>query len=302
MATVNQRLRENPGLQRMPKTEREWVQYQNELAKWVLKVASFGDGTITTSAGTQVDGLDEIPGAVHLGDGSIKTSGEVQIDGLDEMPGTLAGGESIPTVNTFNKGSVQSTATLTASDGGGTATISIAAHNVVYDNGTVAYNSGSITGLAFSTKYYVYTDDPTKAGGAVTYAASVTSTDSVANSGRYYLGSITTGVVGTSGNIAGVTKAGSTVFTTTPAHGFTTGATVTIASIVDDGGGGSDMEALFNGNSYILTVLAPTTFTVPVDSTSLVAVWVSGGTATQTASAPSGGYGGGGGIGDTELP
>lgn len=273
---VNTRIRENPALQRMPKNEREWVQYQNEMAKWVLQVARLGDGSLTTSGGTT-------------------------ISGLTEMPGVLVGGEALPTVNAFNKSSVQSTSTLSASDGGGTATISIAAHNVVYDGGTVAYNSGSITGLAFSTTYYIYTDDPTKAGGAVTYLSTTTSTDVVANSGRYYLGSITTGVVGTAGNIAGITKASPTTFTTTAAHGFTTGATVTIASVVDNGPGG-DIESTFNGNSYTLTVTAPTTFTVPVDSSSLTNIWASGGTATQTASAPSGGFGGGGGIGDTELP
>ena len=191
--TVNERLRENPQLQRMPKNERDWVQYSNELAKWVIQVAKFGDGSITTNGGVQVDGLDEIEGAVHLGDGSIKTSGEVQIDGLTEMPGVLVGGEALPTITAFNKGSIQSvTLPLSAADVGSDSTITISAHNVVYDNGTVAYNSGSITGLAFSTLFYVYADDPTKAGGAVTYISTTTSTDITANVGRYYVGQITT--------------------------------------------------------------------------------------------------------------
>ena len=167
MATVNQRLRENPQLQRMPKTERDWVQYQNELAKWVLKVAKLGDGTLTDSSGTT-------------------------ISGLDEMPGTLADGDSLNTITAFNRGSVQGSTPLNANDAGSDATITVDAHNLVYDGGTVAYNSGSVTGLSFSTQYSVYTDDPTKAGGAVTYIATTTTTDLTANKGRYYVGFVTT--------------------------------------------------------------------------------------------------------------
>ena len=166
--TVNTRLQETPVLQRMPQNQREWTHYQNELAKWVRYIVKLGDGSLTTSGGTT-------------------------ISGLDEMPGVLAGGESIPTVNAFNVGCVQSTATpISAADVGSDVTITVAAHNVVYDNGAVAYNSGTITGLSFSTRYYVYTDDPTKAGGAVTYSASTTATDVTTNSGRYYVGEVLT--------------------------------------------------------------------------------------------------------------
>ena len=273
---VNTSLRENPQLQRMPKNEQEWVHYQNEMAKWVLAVAKLGDGSLTTSGGTTIDGLTEIPGI-------------------------LVGGEALPTVNAFNKSSVQNVSTLTASDAGGSATIAIAAHNVVYDNGTVAYNSGSITGLAFSTQYYVYTDDPTKAGGAVTYASSVTSTDSVANTGRYYLGSITTGVAQLTGNISAITKASPTIITTSAVHGFTTGFIIDIADIVDDLPGG-DIESTFNGQQYTITVTDTTNFTVPENSTGLSDNWASGGTAIRAATSPSGGYGGGGGSGDDNLP
>jgi len=189
--TVNTRLQETPVLQRMPRNQREWTQYQNELAKWVRYIVKLGDGSLTTSGGTT-------------------------ISGLDEMPGVLAGGESVPTSLAFNKSSVQSTTTLTATDAGSDVTITIAAHNVVYDNGSVAYNSGSINGLAFLTKYYVYTDDPTKAGGAVTYLASLVSTDMVTNSGRYYLGSITTGADGAGPESGGFGGGGGTGDTELP--------------------------------------------------------------------------------------
>ena len=113
---------------------------------------------------------------------------------------------SIRTITAFNRGSVQSAAALTAADVGSDTTITIAAHNVHYDGNTLAYNSGSITGLSFSTKYYVYADDASKAGGAVTYIATTTNTDVVASTARYYVGSITTpadGAGGTSGGGGG---------------------------------------------------------------------------------------------------
>ena len=165
--TVNTRLQENPVLQRRPKTDREWIHYQNELAKWVRYVVKLGDGTITTSSGTT-------------------------ISGLAQMPGTLPDSDSLNTVTAFNKGSAQSALPLTAADVGSDATITIASHNVLYDGNTVAYNSGSITGLSFATVYYVYVDDAAKAGGAVTYLSSTTATDMVGSTARYYVGEVTT--------------------------------------------------------------------------------------------------------------
>ncbi len=179
--TVNTRLQENPALQRMPKNQYEWIQYQNELAKWVRYIVKLGDGSLTTSGGTT-------------------------ISGLDEMPGVLPGSVSLTTSAAFNISSVQSVSPLTAADVGSDTTITIAAHNVLYDAVTLAYNSGTITGLGFSTKYFVYVDDPTKAGGAVTYLSTTTQSTSVANIGRYYVGAITTpsdGGGGTGGSPGG---------------------------------------------------------------------------------------------------
>jgi hypothetical protein len=48
----------------MPRNEREWIQYQNEMAKWVRYVVKLGDGSITTSGGTTISGLDEMPGQI----------------------------------------------------------------------------------------------------------------------------------------------------------------------------------------------------------------------------------------------
>ena len=106
-----------------------------------------------------------------------------------------------------NKQSTQSAQPVTATDsGGGLAAIAIASHSVQFGFGAVAYNSGSINGLLNSTLYYVYADDPTYAGGAVTYLSTTNANNITANSGRYYVGKITTpagGGGGTSGGWGG---------------------------------------------------------------------------------------------------
>jgi hypothetical protein len=106
--------------------------------------------------------------------------------------GTITGQDQLNTITAFNRGSSQSAAPITAADVGSDVTATIAAHNLIYDSTTLAYNSGTITGLSFSTTYYIYVDDPTKAGGAVTYVATTTATDITNNIGRYYVGEITT--------------------------------------------------------------------------------------------------------------
>lgn len=98
----------------------------------------------------------------------------------------------LPLLNSGGKLSTQSVQPLTATDAGADASIAIASHNVQFGFGTVAYNSGSITGLSFSTLYYIYADDPTYAGGVVTYLATTNANTATANDGRYYLGKITT--------------------------------------------------------------------------------------------------------------
>lgn len=112
----------------------------------------------------------------------------------------------LPLVSSGNKLSTQSAQPLTATESAGVATISVAAHSVQFGFGTVAYNSGSITGLSTSTIYYVYADDPSYEGGAVTYLATTNANTVTAGNGRYYLGKITTpagGGGGTSGGFGG---------------------------------------------------------------------------------------------------
>ncbi|WP_020411141.1 hypothetical protein [Microbulbifer variabilis] len=88
--------------------------------------------------------------------------------------------------------SLPTSSALSASDDGSTAKITIAAHSVQFGFGTINYNSGSITGLSFSTKYYVYCDDPGTQGGAVTYYATTNIYQLAASTWRRGIGTITT--------------------------------------------------------------------------------------------------------------
>lgn len=101
-------------------------------------------------------------------------------------------------------------AVLSAADVGATATITVAAHTRVYpvqgsvDVPDVAVGGGTVTGLAFSTEYFVYYDDTTLASTTPTYQATTTAATAQvgAAAGRHYVGSITTpadGGGGTSG-------------------------------------------------------------------------------------------------------
>lgn len=87
--------------------------------------------------------------------------------------------------------------TISATDAGASATISISAHNEVYPqsngtNVTVAVNSGTLTGLAYTTDYWIYYDDPTQAGGAVTYHATTTQATAAQTGSRIAVGAVTT--------------------------------------------------------------------------------------------------------------
>ena len=83
--------------------------------------------------------------------------------------------------------------TITATDAGANVTVTISAHTRVYGDGTsVAVTGGSITGLAYSTAYFLYYDDASRAGGAVTFLSTVTAATAAQSGNRHSLGSVTT--------------------------------------------------------------------------------------------------------------
>lgn len=124
--------------------------------------------------------------------GGVKWDGERLLIGSSPNLARAVDQRVLPLVNASNKLSTQSAQPLTASESGGIATINIAAHTVQFGFGPVAYNAGSISGLALNTLYYVYADDPNYAGGAVTYFATTNPLTVTSGNGRYYLGKITT--------------------------------------------------------------------------------------------------------------
>jgi hypothetical protein len=87
--------------------------------------------------------------------------------------------------------------TMTAADVGTDATVTVSAHtrNYPQPDGTtvsVAVNGGSVTGLAFSTLYYIYYDDAARAGGAVTYQATTTEANAAQIGDRHTVGATRT--------------------------------------------------------------------------------------------------------------
>ena len=110
--------------------------------------------------------------------------------------------------NPVNVSSTPTSATVLSNDGVATA-IPIAASTQQFGAGTVSYNSGSVDPGVFGT-FFVYADDPTFAGGAVTYVFTTTTPDQTAAEGRVYFGKITTsaGPATTGGGNTGGTTTG----------------------------------------------------------------------------------------------
>jgi hypothetical protein len=180
----------------------------------------------------------------------------------------------LPASAVLSPSSLQDVDPVTASSGATTATVNIASHSVVADFGTVAYNSGAISGLNLNTAYYVYADDPNFAGGAVSYLASTSRTTAVASGSRYFVGSVTTPLAANSASIIGATAANPIVFQTSAVHGWNTGDQAKLAALPGDFG------TNLNGNTYTITATDPTHFSITVDGSAYTA-YSSGGTATR---------------------
>lgn len=80
---------------------------------------------------------------------------------------------------------------ITATTGSGSSTITINAHDVFDDAGTLSFSSASISGLSPATTYYVWESNPDFVGGARTYVASTNRND-LTVFGRRFVGFVTT--------------------------------------------------------------------------------------------------------------
>lgn len=179
----------------------------------------------------------------------------------------------LPTTAVLSVSTLQDANPVTSTSGASTATINIASHHVVADWGSLAYNSGAIAGLNLNTSYYVYAQDPDLQGGAVSYLASTTRTNTVNATGRYFVGSITTPTAANSASISAATSANPIVFTT-GVHGWTSGDSVTFAGLPGDFG------TNLNGTTKVITVTDATHFSIAIDGSAYIA-YTTGGTATR---------------------
>lgn len=194
----------------------------------------------------------------------------------------------LPQVSAGNVLSLQNVNPLIASSDSTTATISVSAHTLQYGFGAVTYNSGTVLGLNPATNYYVYADDPDYEGGAVSYFATINRQNVTASNGRYFVGAIVTAISANTAAITAASSANPIVFTTGTMPGWGSGNTVTLSALPGDFG------TNLNGNDYVITVLSPTTFSIPVNGTLYIA-YTTGGLASRVSEDLSGGAGGGGG-------
>jgi hypothetical protein len=85
--------------------------------------------------------------------------------------------------------------TIGATDAGTNATITISAHSRIYayvPPTTVSVTGGSITGLTYSTTYFIYYDQASRLGGAVTYVTTLNNVDVAQINDRHSVAQITT--------------------------------------------------------------------------------------------------------------
>jgi hypothetical protein len=147
-----------------------------------------GSGTVPANAVTAMLGLYN----------NSTTASAVEFDQINALRLTTLGSEVQDGPSNFS--ATASTLTyrptsnpLTATDAGSNATINIAAFTMrTSSKGDISVSSGSITALSYSTLYYIYYDDGTLSGGAVTFAATTTKTTAINGSGRFFVGSIIT--------------------------------------------------------------------------------------------------------------
>lgn len=119
-------------------------------------------------------------------------------DRITEIEAVQAAADAVTRDNSISASWV-SGLTLSASDAGTNASITISDHTRFYDDTTsLAITGATLTALAYSTEYHIYYDDPTRADTTPTFLTSTTAATAAANRdvGRHYVGSITTPAAG----------------------------------------------------------------------------------------------------------
>lgn len=141
-------------------------------------VAPDQQATIAPDPGSGLSG----PASSVDGSGNLLVSMDSTFDAAERFARTVANSSYRPLSNP-----------LTAHDAGSNVTVTVAGFSMrVAGSPDFACSGGTITGLSYGTRYFIYFDDATMAGGAETYNATTTKETAIVAAGRFYLGSIVT--------------------------------------------------------------------------------------------------------------
>lgn len=167
--------------------------------QWWQKVA---EALETAIGGIQdnVAAINAALGAANIANAAAKTANAAAAAAGTAATNAQAAADATAAETRINNSYVTGV-TLTASDAGSNATVAVTAHTRIYGDGTsVSVNAGSITALTYSTLYYVYYVQASRAGGAVTYLATTSQATAAQTGDTHLLGSVTTPVAAAPNN------------------------------------------------------------------------------------------------------
>lgn len=144
---------------------------------------------------SQQEQIDAIAAAQAAADAANAAASAAQdaADAADTAASSAQGAADAAEATAAITNSYPSGVTITATDAGSDATVAITGHDRVYANGvTVAVTGGSVTAQPYSTLLYIYYDQPSRAGGAVTYLATTSDVTAAQLGDRHLVGSVTT--------------------------------------------------------------------------------------------------------------
>lgn len=154
-------------------------------AAWWEKMAS----QIETQEATQDGLLEEIADILGLTN-DLEAAIDTVEALVDDAQAAADGANSVAAL--ANSGTTG--LTLTATDAGTDATITVSGHTRVYGDGSTLAIAGpvNITGLAYSTEYYIYYDDPTRADTTPSYLTTTNEATAAQTGDTHLVGFVTT--------------------------------------------------------------------------------------------------------------
>jgi hypothetical protein len=167
-------------LERLPSQEPRWDIFQRWWQRTIEAIESNFNALANTVA--LIEAAQAAADAANAAAEAANTAAETAQTAADNVEASSA------LANSYTTG-----LTITATDAGSNVTITISAHTRVYGDGTsVAVSGGSLTALAYSTAYYVFYDQASRAGGAVTYQSSTSIQGNGTAPDRHFVGAVTT--------------------------------------------------------------------------------------------------------------